>query len=224
MTQLAQPPTWVTTWLSPGRLAPYVRAAGVSDALDLYHWNCQASSALFELVGWFEVAWRNVVDSAVTSRRPAGQPHWLFDPAFLLRPATRAKVQQAIRNVQRGGLGHPSPGQVVAELTLGFWRFTTNGYRNTMWAPYLKSVFPHAPRRPEQRDIDARLLEIIRIRNRIAHHEPVFSRPAELRQRVTDLLQLGEWINPQAANWWRQHTTIGEVLDRHPLSGVAKGS
>ncbi|MGH3942332.1 MAG: hypothetical protein ACRDTG_27675 [Pseudonocardiaceae bacterium] len=132
-----------------GSLAPYIRAAGVSDALDLYHWNCQASSALFELVGWFEVAWRNVVDAAVTSRRPAGQPYWLFDPAFPLQPATRAKVQQAIRNVQRGGLAHPAPGQVVAELTLGFWRFTTNGYRNTMWAPYLKSVFPHAPRRPE---------------------------------------------------------------------------
>lgn len=132
----------------------------MSDALDLYHWNCQASSALFELVGWFEVAWRNVVNSAVTSRRPAGQPYWLFDPAFPPQPATRAKVQQAIRNVRRGGLAHPAPGQVVAEL----------------------------------------------------------------RQRVADLLQLGEWINPQAANWWRQHTTIGEVLDRHPLSGIAKGS
>jgi len=99
---------------------------------------------------------------------PSGWPATLAVRSGLpLRPATRAKVQQAIRNVQRGGLGHPSPGQVVAELTLGFWRFTTNGYRNTMWAPYLKSVFPHAPRRPEQRDIDARLLEIIRIRNQV---------------------------------------------------------
>ncbi|WP_086827699.1 hypothetical protein [Allokutzneria sp. NRRL B-24872] len=208
-------PQWVTTWLSPARLAPYVRAAG-DEALELYRWNCQTSSALFELVGWFEVAWRNAVDSSVTARRRSGQIHWLFDQAFPVQPATRAKIERAIDNVRRGGVAQPTPGQVIAELSLGFWRFTTNGYRNTMWAPYLKSAFPHAPGRPDRSLIDEQLLAIIRIRNRIAHHEPVFSRPSELRQRVDDMLRLGAWINPNAAAWWREQTTIVEVLRRRP--------
>jgi hypothetical protein len=201
-------------------LAPYVAAAG-PDALELYRWNCQASSALFELIGWFEVCWRNAVDSSVTTRRP-GQPHWLTDPAFtVLQRATRAKVDEAVRRVRRGGTRTPKPGQVVAELTLGFWRFTTTGYRNTMWAPYLSAAFPHSPGRPNLHDMDQRMVKIIRLRNRIAHHEPVFARPDELRQRVADVLEIGGWINPPAAAWWTQHSVVDAVLDQHPLNTQA---
>jgi hypothetical protein len=205
-------PAWAVEWLSVPRLAPYVAAAGAARAMDLYRWNCQLSSATFELIGWFEVAWRNAIDRAITARRPPGQPHWLFDQAFPLQPATRHKIGKAIGAVRRDGTDQPTSGQVIAELSLGFWRFTMRGYETTIWAPYLSKAFPHAPGRPLRHDIDGKLWSIILLRNRIAHHEPIFGRQQELRRRVEVILELGAWINPVTAAWWRQHASISRVL------------
>lgn len=218
MTRSVVVPGWATAWLSPGRLAPYVQAVGAGGALELYHWNCEVSAALFELVGWFEVAWRNMVDAAITTRHP-DRPHWLFDPTFPLGDATRGKVRRVV-----GGFGsaestaRPTPDQVIAELSLGFWRFTTKGYQNTIWAPYLSSAFPFAPTRPGREVIDQKFLAIIRLRNRIAHHEPIFNgnQDSRILGRVNDMLLLGEWINPEAAAWWRRRVRVGEVMARCP--------
>ncbi len=213
------PPPWVTDWLSEARLAPYVRAVGPEGALELYRWNCRVSSALFELIGWFEIAWRNAVDRVITRNRSPGAPHWLFDSGFPLRPGSKAKVTRALDTLRRGGVTAPAPGQVIAELSLGFWRFTMRGYATTLWAPHLSKAFPHAPHRPRREDVDHRLHEIILCRNRIAHHEPVFARPDELRKRVDDVVMLGSWINPRAAAWWNLHTTVHHVLDEQDDQG-----
>lgn len=203
---------WVVEWLSTPRLVPYVRAG--RDPLALYGWNSRLSAVLFELVGWFEVCWRNAVDRAITQHRSAAAPHWLFDSAFPLQPRSRERVRQATAAAQRGGSTDPPPGQVIAELPLGFWRFTTRGYRQTIW-PYLsRAAFPAASARPHQRQVDTRLLGIIRLRNRIAHHEPIFAQP--VRRLVDDVLLLGSWINPDAASWWRQNTAVFDVLQARP--------
>jgi hypothetical protein len=183
----------------------------------LYRWNCQLSATLFEMIGWFEVGWRNAVDHTITSRRPE-RPHWLFDPNFPLSPPTRAKIAKAITKVHRGGTRHPNSGQVIAELSLGFWRLTTRNYHQTLWTPYLKSAFPHAPNRPDRHDIDRRIQGIILTRNRIAHHEPMFGRVREIRELTNDILQLGAWINPEAVSWWEQQSTLMEVLALRPAS------
>lgn len=205
-------PGWAREWLSDPRLVPYLRADG--DPLALYAWNSRLSAVMFELVGWFEVCWRNTVDRAITTHRSPTAPHWVFDPQFPLQPASRQRLRQAIAAAQRGESAPPPPGKVIAELSLGFWRFTTRGYRQTIW-PYLgRTAFPAAPGRPHQRHIDRRLVPIIRLRNRIAHHEPIFALP--VRQTAGDLLLLGSWINPDAASWWREHTAVFDILDARP--------
>jgi hypothetical protein len=114
---------------------PYLRAVDAARALDLYRWNCRVSTALFELIGWFEIAWRNAVDTAIVSRRGAAAPHWLIDPDFPLQHATKTKIARAIDSIRRAGVPEPSPGQIIAELSLGFWRFPTlRGYTTTIWA------------------------------------------------------------------------------------------
>ena len=203
---------WTVRWLSLPRMTPYVRAAGPGGALDLYRWNCRVGTALFEPIGWFEIAWRNAVDAAITARR-SGALHWLLDPTFPLQQATRSKIARAVATVRRGGTAEPVPGQIIAELSLGFWRFPTmRGYTATVWAPYLSRAFPHALHRPQREEVDARLQPIILLRNRIAHHEPVFGQPDLLRRRVADIIELGMWINPQAAAWWACHTAAIRLL------------
>lgn len=214
-------PEWTVQWLSQARLAPYLAVAGPARALELYRWNCRISVGLFELIGWFEVAWRNIVDAAISSRRDPDEPHWLLDTGFPLQPTTRSRITKAITAVQRGGVPTPSPGQIIAELPLGFWRFPTmRGYNTTVWAPYLSRAFPHAPARPQRREVDRLLQPIILLRNRIAHHEPIFASTSALLERVADILELGRWMNPDAADWWARHTSIERMLDRPRAPGL----
>lgn len=209
-------PDWAVEWLSAPRLGRYARAAGSACPLELYRHNCRLSSAAFELIGWFEIAWRNAIDRAILAHRPSEAPHWLFDRSFPLQPRTRAKVEKAIATVRASGVRRPIPDQVIAELTLGFWRFTTRGYATTIWAPYLSRAFPYAPRRPQPAEVDAMIRPITLLRNRIAHHEPIFERPGIIRDRVDDMLRIGGWINPAIAHWWRGNATISDVLAQQP--------
>lgn len=180
----------------------------------MYAWNCRAGTALFELIGWFEVAWRNNIDRAICGRRHPDAAHWLFDSAFPLQPRTWDKVASAIRNVRRGSR-NPMPGQVIAELSLGFWRFTASGYRQTVWMTYLSHAFPYAPGPPHAAAMDRQLDAIIKLRNRIAHHEPI-GRVEDVQRRIDDMLELGSWINPAMAGWWRGRTSVWQVLKDIP--------
>jgi hypothetical protein len=213
---LASPdlPDWAWDWLSRPRLGPYVAAAGACGALELYAWNCRASVALFELIGWFEVGWRNNIDSAIRASRSPDQPHWLFDRRFPLQPKTWAKVAVAVNTVRHRTI-RPTPDQVIAELTLGFWRFTARGYWTTVWRTYLSRAFPHAPGPPHAASMDRQLDRIIKLRNRIAHHEPIGA-VAAVRETVADMFTIGHWICPAMAAWWRERTSVLDVLAGRP--------
>lgn len=80
-----------------------------------------------------------------------------------------------------------SNGQVIAQLTLFFWkRLFSTDYESALWRPVLKRVFPDkALRRP---DVAMQLERIYQTRNRIAHHEPVYG------QRLRDTLEAIEFI------------------------------
>ena len=63
-------------------------------------------------------------------------------------------------------------GQVVAELTLGFWKGLYGPkYQQTLWRPALKRTFPN--RKVARSRVAAELEAIYQARNRLAHHEPV---------------------------------------------------
>lgn len=68
-----------------------------------------------------------------------------------------------------------SEGQVVAQLTMHFWkRLFSEEYEKTLWKRALKNVFPN---KTISRAAVASQLEVIyEIRNRLAHHEPVYGR------------------------------------------------
>jgi hypothetical protein len=175
--------------------------------------SCQ-HSPLFELVGWFEVAWRNNIDRAICAGRRPDIPHWLFDRAFPLQPTTWAKVAKAIKSVRRG-TSPLTAGQVIAELSLGFWRFTASGYRQTVWLSFLSHAFPHAPRR---RVRPTWIVGWTRLSS-CATGSRTMSRwgsVAQVCRRVEDMLAIGSWISPDMAAWWRDRTSVWQVLARRP--------
>lgn len=80
-----------------------------------------------------------------------------------------------------------SPGKVIAELTLYFWkRLYGPEYEHHLWRPTLKRTFPD--RRIARSDVATQLEVIYQTRNRLAHHEPV------LYQRFSSTISAIEFV------------------------------
>jgi hypothetical protein len=99
-------------------------------------------------------------------------------------------------------------------VVVGFWRFTARGYWTSIWR-YLNHAFPHAPGVPHAADLDRKLDAIIKLRNCIAHHEPLGPVGPSCRQ-VEQILEIGAWISPDMADWWRDRTSVREALACRP--------
>lgn len=199
--------------LSVPRLATYTAACDgdVKQALELYRWNLTVSTAFFESIHYFEVAFRNCVDRAVATSAP-GATSWFDDSTVPLSNGAWKQVRQARDRIVQAGqtVVH---GRVVAELSLGFWAaLLSERYNRTLWATCLKDAFPGARRQRLHEAVD----EIRRLRNRIAHHEPLISRDLDSDYEV--LLATAERISPRLA-WWIDGTSrVGGVLAQRPTA------
>jgi hypothetical protein len=168
--------------------------SGLGSALDLYEWNSAVSSAVLRDLAHFEIALRNAYDRAIT-RRWKGSTHWLLDPQLrLFGPLWRSRgrrrvdvndkprrsIQEAVR---RCGPAAP-PEKVVAELSFGFWRYiTSSAHEKSLWVPFLHTAYPPGTSR---KDVDRSVSRLNELRNRVAHHEPIFSQP--LGSAMQDLI------------------------------------
>lgn len=179
--------------LSPSRLTPYLAARGGSrqEAVTLYDWNTRVGAAFFESIHYLEVGLRNAMDETVSTTLGAG---WLSPTSRLLTPRSRKAVVLALHHA--GGPTAPH-GKLVAELPFGFWwSLLADEYNRRLWQPALQHAFDGPVRR---RKLHAELDDLRRLRNRIAHHEPIHSRPLEADfDRVLDLA-----------------TRVGTALGRH---------
>lgn len=84
-----------------------------------------------------------------------------------------SQISHEIRSKKRQAAINPGRGQVVAQLSLVFWkRLFSSDYEGTLWKRGLRRVFPS---KHISRPKVAEHLEVIyQARNRIAHHEPIY--------------------------------------------------
>lgn len=206
--------------ISAPRFATYLRASGNDPeaALRLYRWNLEVSSAFIVPLQLCEVAVRNGVEEAI--ERVHG-PNWPWSNGFIRSlPTPRlAHHYNPQINLRAMAAREPTTGKVVAELNFAFWEKTfTVGQDGRLWIPHLHDVFPGVPRTtsaPEARAIAFNRLQAIRtFRNRIAHHEPIFSRDlAADYARIRDLIA---WRRPVAAAWVDKIERVSGLLAERP--------
>lgn len=232
MTAPAQPPTLtpthLTEWLSVPRFGRYAVVAGPpARAFALYDWNAQVAAAALRDLGHFEVALRNAYDAELS----AIFPDWAVDEQtrlFARTGGTPADVQSQHElndsslsklDVAYGGLGaSPSHGQVVAALDFGFWASLNRRERTaTFWTPMLFRAFPKGSSRG---DVHARVDNLRKFRNRLAHNEPVFSKRTGLAERMRDLDTVFSWLRPEVAAWVGQRSAVPELVARCPVAGL----
>jgi hypothetical protein len=175
--------------LSPARLSTYLTATGgdLDAAVDLYRWNAAVSAALWESIGHTEVVLRNATHDALSARHAAKgrQGQWYDDPARELDQHARDDVGKAIRRIKAGA--SPPEGKVVAELSFGFWRFLlAKRYTAGLW-PALRPAFPFLAS-SDRLQLEAPVERVHKLRNRVAHHEPVIAQ--DLASLHVDVLAL----------------------------------
>lgn len=201
--------------LSPERLAPYLTATSgdQAGALRLYEWNLAVSGALYEALGIIEVVLRNALSAQLTARHGTRSGHWYDDPGRVLSEFARKDIAAARRRVRK--LRRPeTPGRVVAELNFGFWKFLlAKRYEATLWTGHLRHAFPNL--QPQNRATAYRALdELHRLRNRIAHHEPVHTR--DLKADALTIYRLLDWIDHDVRTWAVTLSRLSPVIAVRP--------
>jgi hypothetical protein len=78
----------------------------------------------------------------------------------------------------------------------------------------LRVSFPDLPQDKTRNALAKRAGEVAFIRNRISHHEPIFSR--DLSKDFQHLLEFLSWICPTKAGWIKPHCRVQEVLRQKP--------
>jgi hypothetical protein len=185
-------------------------------ALALYAWNAQVSAALLAPLHMCEVVIRNAVAEALTT---VYGPQWPWSPVFensLPNPGVGFNPR---RELCRARAHQSSTGKVIAELKMVFWqKMFTGRFDTRIWNPHLRNVMPHLdPAKTVQdlrRLIHTDLEQLRELRNRIAHHEPIFKRA--LAGDFTKIQELIAFRCPTTSAWMVQNQQAQALIQARP--------
>jgi len=186
-------------------------------ALRLYTWNLAVCSALWGPINVIEVAVRNAIHDRLVERTNRGD--WWNDAHVRLCRHEQEAIDSAITTLVRRGTTEPSSDQVVAATSFGLWVGLTSAgiardrlydYETTLWQPRLQHAFPNRGER-RRKYVHAKLNEIRVLRNRIAHHEPIYRSP--LPALYDDILEIAAMIHPDAHEFIATYGRAAGVID-----------
>jgi hypothetical protein len=228
--------------ISTARLSTYRSIARDDDhAWSLYRWNLDLVAAFGPLASDTEVALRNTIHEQLSLH--FGRTDWWASPDLILDDTTTDVLSAAARDHQRKiAKGTVGAGKVIAELMLGSWvmllsRGGTSSlgkpidYETNLWRPALRLGFATGTatktgriRRPIREQAHSRAANLQRLRNRAAHHEPIFDgiRAPGGQQRVSLLevwngtVELLGWIAPDLAAHHASHAVVPRLIDQRP--------
>lgn len=207
--------------ITPARLTAFDQAAltrcqSQNEAIELYEWNAEISSALLLPMHYFEVVLRNAVHDALSL---AYQEQWPWDGSFVSSVRMKVGKYKPKNDLQQTASRYHTTGKVIPEMKLAFWeQMFTNSYDDAVWKPYLGTVFPNLTlangipnaARSVRNDIE----KVRRIRNRVAHHEPIFSQNI---QGVLDAIHsISAYRSTDVGAWVKNAHRVNTVLTQRP--------
>lgn len=207
------------TSLSPERIETYIQTTNGDKerALRLYTWNTAVSAAFYGPLQGLEVALRNSMHRQLEVKYGSD---WYDNPKCGLDRGALNRVDEAKTKLRKGNYLIDSP-HIIAELPFGFWvsllgkggqprppDTLKRNYEMTLWRPALFKAFSHSKRKRSDTHLPLDYLRTLR--NRIAHHEPIFTR--HLEKDYQSIIEVTEWICPKTADWIKHHSRVEELL------------
>lgn len=208
--------------LSRARFATYEKASSnkvtQNAALNFYEWNARISAAFLFPQQVCEVTTRNAAAGVLEQ---VFGPHWPWCTSFernLPNPQRAYSMRSDLLNARAKG-GSPQTGKVVAELAFKFWvNIFSARFDQRLWNSYILSAFPYLPvgftATQARLHIHTELDQVRRLRNRIAHHEPIFAR--NLQDDYARLRNLIAWRCLITAAWVDSQETVAATLPAKP--------
>ena len=202
--------------LSAARLGRYLRDSGGNrpSALRLYDWNVRLSQSLYVRLQIWEITLRNRMNAFLCDKFGMDWPH--RPVVSQLRKSDLDRLRTSVlRQKSRRRLDLPTTDMIVADLSAGFWvaMFAQRYNRMFGWPDNLQKVFPYVRNhtRHEIFEMNGRVLEM---RNRIAHHEPIYH--LNLLQLDHDLNALIRGMCQGAAAYGDMACNFNRVLTQGP--------
>ena len=211
----------VRSALSAARMETYEIATSAItgadfSALVLYAWNAQVSAALLAPLHICEVVIRNAISDAIEAVYGSRWPWSIgFEQSL---PAPKLGYSPR-RDLQTARSRAPSTGKVIPELKFVFWqKMFTSRHEPRLWNMHLLQVLPHMdstmPVNALCRTIYEDLEQVRILRNRIAHHEPIFTRPlTDDLQRIVRLVELRSKLT---AEWMLRNQQASTLIQARP--------
>lgn len=200
--------------ISPARLSTYGRLSNetTADAIHLYYYNMSLSQSLYIPLQTLEVSLRNIVSNSIST--VFGQD-WYLQARFKKTLAGWANIllEKAIKKAtestsKKGKL--LTEGDVIANLSFGFWgELLAQRYKLSIWNKKFPVAFPNLESTKIQQDVYESVHKIIRLRNRIFHHEPIISQNLPSLYKLT--IEIIGWICLDTKDWVECHCDFDEV-------------
>ncbi len=160
---------------------------------------------------------RNAVADAIAAEYG---PNWPWEANFVMslpnRPAPKYSPRRDLVSARAGKI---SPGKVIPELKFVFWKkMFTSRFDADLWSKHLRAVLPHVVGSlsvgQARQSIYSDLEHLRRLRNRIAHHEPIFTR--NLTNDFQKVHGLIAWRCPYSAAWMQQNQQAQALIASKP--------
>lgn len=205
--------------LSKPRFDTYLTACDqdIAAALHLYHWNAEISAALLFPLHIFEICFRNPAANVIES---CYNPSWPNSNAFgLSLPDAPKPYFSPRREIRRAARRNPTTGKVIADLKFAFWvSMYTSRHQGRLWAPYIAREYPNLPAEmtldTARRKIHDTADGLRELRNRIAHHEPIFRR--DLVSDYKSILEIVTYRCAVTAGWMSRSQQVTDLLTLKP--------
>lgn len=198
---------------SKARISPYLKNEDNAEkVLFKYHLNIALSEAMIPILHYFEICFRNRVDQIINEYYSS---NWLIDlpNSLLISDQDVKKIKEVISKIRRGNKGVCLHDDIVGQMTFGFWcSFFHRKYDPIIWhrKDAIKTMFPNLRRMHRKRSyLEDKIFKIKDIRNRIAHHEPIWDREVLLFEAYTMCHEFLQAMSQDAADMLK-------TIDRFP--------
>lgn len=189
-------------------------------ALERYLYNIEISKALYPLLSILEISLRNRINKAIES---VIEKDWLLKELKqqnILLSGEHKKLLDANNKLIKKGHKNIVKDDLIAELSLGFWiHLCTKRYKTSLWHKkgFFRTVFEDYPNFSEFDKLSKvfPLLQLmLKLRNRVFHHEIIMNHPYGIQNCYTDLKKLLGYISRDSLLYLDKICDFNEVIQK----------
>lgn len=189
--------------------------------IERYIYNLKLSEAFYPALSLLEITLRNKICNAIEKLICKD---WLTNELKIqniLENKEYQKLLDSANKIKKAGKTITND-RLVSEMTLGFWiHLCTKSYKPKLWDKkgFFELVFPNYTNNGQLRKIapiQNNLLAILRLRNRIFHHEIIISgklTPQEQYQTIIDMLHL---LSNEAELLLQKISRFNDIIKQKP--------